>query len=83
MLFVCRVTEKHEFGASHPYAVSPTRAVRTRFVSHCLFPASEISMHHMTGVRLDPEGKLRNSTLNDNPPFIQHLRGLYEGIPHL
>lgn len=81
--FICRVSETHEFGAAHPYRVDPTRAVRSTFNTHRLFPATDIVMHHMTGVRKDIGEKLRNSSLNDDPDAIRYWRDLYAVIPHI
>ena len=81
--FICRVTESHTFAAEHPYLVDPTRSVRSSFSTHHLYPAADIVMHHMTGVRLDLEEKLRNSSLNDDVEVIRYWRERYEALPQL
>lgn len=83
MPFICRVSESHDFDAAYPYRVNPTRAVASSFRTHHLFPAGEIVMHHMTGVRNDVEEKLRNSSQNDDDASIQGLRALYAAVPHV
>ena len=81
--FICRTSSTPVFLGSFPQQVDPTRTVTWSGSTHHAFPATEIVMHHMTGVRLDLEEKLANSSLNDDPEQIAASRGRYERIHDL
>lgn len=65
--FICRLTPetRHSLAGPYPVEVDPTRRIRVEGGRHHLFAEHEILMHHMTGVRLDIQEKLANSSNND------------------
>lgn len=84
--FLCRMTDQtvHEHGSWYPVIdVDPTRRIHVRGGRHHFFAASAIAMHHMTGVRLDMEEKLSNSSCNDNPRLIGEIRKNFALLPEL
>ncbi|WP_028604821.1 hypothetical protein [Ottowia thiooxydans] len=84
--FICRLTEQttHEFCGWYPVdQVDPTRCIYVKGGKHHIFSAQDITMHHMTGIRLDIEEKLKNSSCNDVPSVIKQIRENFASLPQL
>ncbi|QRZ15061.1 hypothetical protein JWJ88_19150 [Paracoccus methylovorus] len=78
--FICRLTDatSHEFDGWYPVGpVDPTRRIHLSPGKHYIFPAADIIMHHMTGIRWNIEEKLTNSSHNDSSSSIARQRFQY------
>ena len=80
--FICRLTPltRHDLAGPYPVEVDPTRRILVGSGRHHLFAGHEIVMHHMTGVRLDSQEKLANSSNNDRPRARARMLGLLGGM---
>lgn len=80
--FICRIDDRtrHELAGPYPLVVDPTRGVRVADGQHHLFSPDDILMHHMTGVRLDLQEKILNSSGNDHHQSRTAMRSLYDNI---
>lgn len=84
--FICalNMSTRHEFGGNYPdILVDPTRRAWIEGGQHKIFEPSEIVMHHMTGIRLDIEEKLANSSFNDNQVIAKDLSEKFKYLPKI
>lgn len=80
--FICRLTPRtrHILSGPYPVDVDPTRRIQVEGGRHHLFAGHEILMHHMTGVRLDIQEKIANSTNNDRQESRDRMSGFLNGM---
>lgn len=84
--FICRLDDRLKFWNNAPYPspnVDPTRRPTVEGGYHAEFASERIFMHHMTGLRVDLEEKLANSSINDSAKAIRKHRALYKKLPKI